>query len=244
MHLKASLIALTVAVCLSASGSVTQSIKKPFAPLPIPIRAGKHDFVSVSAFSFTDHSGREWNAPVGTVTDGASIPQFCMAIVGPPMKDEYRGAALIHDAFCGKANEKGASYHRASWEAVHLMFYEACIAGGTPWWKAKTMYAAVYLFGPHDWIYDKGPAYFGGIRDMSRQQRDKKDREVLMILQREATKQYDVSSVSEPLKKAQLEELSKYIKAKNPEIKSLNNTMADVAQTLRETNQIKTLNVQ
>lgn len=241
MNIQTAFIALIAIICLSEPNSFAQSIKSPFTPLPIPIQAGGHDFISSGDFIFTDGRGIVWKAPAGTVTDGASIPQACMSIIGPPLKDEYRGAALVHDAFCGRANAKGSSYHKASWEDVHQMFYEACIAGGTPEWKAKTMYAAVWLFGPHDWVFKRAPAYFGGTRDIRRQEFDRKAIEIDMAIQVDEAKQFDVSAVAEALKTEQLIELSKYIKNKAPDIKSLNNTMLDVATTLKDTKKIKKL---
>ena len=60
--------------------------------------------------------------------------------MGSPYTGEYRNASVVHDVACEKRDRP--------WEDVHLMFYEACRAGGVAEQKAKLMYAAVYHFGP------------------------------------------------------------------------------------------------
>ena len=111
-------------------------------------------FEVVDAFTFVDGNNQRWTAPPGTLTDGASIPQFFLSFTGDPMSPEFRAAAVVHDAFCGMDNKDGASYHQKPWEDVHHMFYEACLACGTPKLKALTLYAAVRLGGPR-WTMDK-----------------------------------------------------------------------------------------
>jgi len=91
-------------------------------------------------FAFVDASGKRWEAPEGSVVDGASIPRPLWALVGGPFLGGYRKASVVHDVACQERNE--------SWEDVHRMFYEACIAGGTRTPEAKVMYWAVYHFGP------------------------------------------------------------------------------------------------
>ncbi|SFD93954.1 DUF1353 domain-containing protein [Roseivivax sediminis] len=100
------------------------------------------------AVSFADGTGRTWVAPAGTLTDGASIPPIFVPIVGRPTAPEVRGAAAVHDAYCGVGNEAGPAFHKAEWPDVHRMFYDALIAGGTEPVRAKLMFAAVYLGGP------------------------------------------------------------------------------------------------
>jgi hypothetical protein len=94
-------------------------------------------------YSFIDPSGDRWDAPAGTVTDGASIPRFLWTVAGNPWGADYRNAAVIHDVAC---KEK-----KRSWEAVHLNFYYAMRTAGVPPRKAKIMYTAVYHFGPK-WV--------------------------------------------------------------------------------------------
>lgn len=82
----------------------------------------------------------KWKAPKDSVVDGASIPQVFWSIVGGPFDGLYRNASVLHDIAC---DEK-----KRPWAEVHLMFYQAMRCSGVPIVKAKTMYWAVYHFGP------------------------------------------------------------------------------------------------
>ncbi|GAB1480729.1 hypothetical protein MASR2M74_33120 [Paracoccaceae bacterium] len=100
------------------------------------------------SLEFFDGEGRGWTAPSGTLTDGASIPQIFVPVVGDPRSREFANAAAMHDAWCGIGNEDGAVYHKATWQEVHRMFYDSLIVGGTDDLRAKVMFAAVWLGGP------------------------------------------------------------------------------------------------
>lgn len=100
------------------------------------------------SLEFVDGAGRDWVAPTGTLTDGASIPQIFVPIVGNPRSREFANAAAMHDAWCGIGNEDGPVYHKATWQEVHRMFYDSLIVGGTDDIRAKVMFAAVWLGGP------------------------------------------------------------------------------------------------
>jgi hypothetical protein len=102
-------------------------------------------------FTFYDPAGKKWLAPKGTLTDGASIPQAFLSFTGGQLDAQYRDAAVLHDAYCAQANEKGPSFHIEKWEDVDRMFYNAMIVCGCDQTKAKLMYAAVYLGGPR-WL--------------------------------------------------------------------------------------------
>ncbi len=130
--------------------------------LRIP-RSGKGRFVTAPArinrndqgawelakeFQFIDSRGRRWVAPAGTITDGASIPQAFLSLIGDRFENNYLDAAVVHDAYCGRENAGRPPYHTERWHRVHRMFFEACAACGTGPMKAKLMYAAVYLGGP------------------------------------------------------------------------------------------------
>lgn len=56
------------------------------------------------------------------------------------MPGQHLKAAVVHDYYCETKSRP--------WEVVHRVFYEALIAAGVDWLSAKTMYAAVYQFGP------------------------------------------------------------------------------------------------
>jgi hypothetical protein len=89
---------------------------------------------------FVDPDKLEWTAPAGSVVDGASIPQAAWSLIGGPFEGKYRNASVIHDVACVEKTR--------SWQAVHNVFYYAMLASGVDQLKAKTMYAAVYQFGP------------------------------------------------------------------------------------------------
>jgi len=91
-------------------------------------------------FAYVDPRGKEWVAPKGSVVNGASIPGALWSTVGGPYEGQYRHASVVHDVACEEMTSK--------WEDVHNMFYEACRCGGVSDVKAKTMYFAVYNFGP------------------------------------------------------------------------------------------------
>lgn len=91
-------------------------------------------------FVFIDPRGKEWVAPKGSVVNGASIPGSLWSTVGGPYEGQYRHASVVHDVACDEMTSK--------WEDVHNMFYEACRCGGVSLVQAKTLYYAVYNFGP------------------------------------------------------------------------------------------------
>ncbi|WP_299927160.1 DUF1353 domain-containing protein [uncultured Pelagimonas sp.] len=118
-------------------------------PKPVTIQRRPYKFFPTAAtMNFVDSQGRNWVAPRGTLTDGASIPEIFTTIVGKPTSPEYVNAAAVHDAYCGIGNEAGTRWHDGRWEDVHRMFYDGLIVGGTPEFRAKLMYAAVWLGGP------------------------------------------------------------------------------------------------
>ena len=101
---------------------------------------GRH-VVLVKPFEYDDADGMKWPVPVGTMSDGASIPQIFWSFIGGPLEGKYRNAAVIHDYYC--------DYRVREWEAVDRVFYDAMITSGVDRLKAKVMYAAVRWGGPH-----------------------------------------------------------------------------------------------
>jgi tetratricopeptide (TPR) repeat protein len=97
---------------------------------------------------FLDHEGHAWTARVGTLTDGASVPRAALPVTDGRFDQRFLKAAVVHDAYCQAENEGGPSYQTKPWRAVHKMFLDACLAGGTPKTLAKLMYNAVLWFGP------------------------------------------------------------------------------------------------
>ncbi len=97
---------------------------------------------------FLDAEGNAWTAQVGTLTDGASVPRAALPVTDGRFDQRFLKAAVVHDAYCQEENKDGPSYQTKPWRAVHRMFYEACLAGGTPKITADLMYGAVLWFGP------------------------------------------------------------------------------------------------
>lgn len=100
----------------------------------------------VQKFGMVDKAGRQWEAPAGYKTDGASIPRALWTVVGSPFTGKYLKASVLHDFYCDLKSR--------SWQDVHQLFYDAMIADGVGPTQAKIMYAAVYRFGPR-WVVDK-----------------------------------------------------------------------------------------
>jgi hypothetical protein len=99
---------------------------------------------------FVDPQKFVWKAGKGDVTDGASIPDLFQPIIGGPFEAGYLPAAVIHDHYTDKA-------HRVrSWQATARVFYQAMVVNGVNIIRAKTMYFAVYAFGPHWDVIAKG----------------------------------------------------------------------------------------
>lgn len=135
-----------------------------FEPLPEKIKTidSTEYMVSEEPLYFYDSYGAKWNAPRGTKTDGASIPQFFLSFIGDRFAPEYRCAALIHDAYCQEINKDGPMYRTLPWMEVHLMFYDALLENRRAVaektnrqpdevlsdLRAKSMFVAVWLRGP------------------------------------------------------------------------------------------------
>lgn len=126
------------------------------------MRSGDDVFTLQRDIHFVDNQGKQWLAPVRTVTDGASIPAPFLGVIGERTDARFLNAAIIHDAYCARRNADLAQYHSENWEKVHRMFYEALLANGTPQVTAKVMYAAVYLVGPR---WDQPSRSLEGTRD-------------------------------------------------------------------------------
>lgn len=91
-------------------------------------------------FIYTARCGKVWTAPVGAISDGASIPGFLWRFVGTPLVGKYRNAAIIHDYYCARRIEEA--------RAVHEMFYEAMLASGVSGLDALKFYYGVRIGGP------------------------------------------------------------------------------------------------
>ncbi|MGI4735647.1 MAG: DUF1353 domain-containing protein [Janthinobacterium lividum] len=95
----------------------------------------------IDDFTFTQASdGTVWEAPSGSLVNGASIPRVLWSLVGSPFTGDYVYASIVHDVACQVRTQP--------WRDTHYMFYQACLAGGTRPSLAKLMYLAVRNFGP------------------------------------------------------------------------------------------------
>lgn len=147
-----------VAVCLVAflglaRSGVASDGETPkamsFDTLPAQLDASSAQLkVLKSPLTFVDSTGVEWEAPSGTLTDGASIPDLFLPFFGDRFDPRFLNAAIVHDAFCQTDNAQLDTYRVRPWRAVHRMFYEAAIAGGTNKRVAQIMLAAIWLQGP------------------------------------------------------------------------------------------------
>lgn len=98
--------------------------------------------VLLREFRYIDSAGKEWVAPSGMVSDGASIPSSLWSLVGGPWSGPHRKAAVVHDFYCMEENLV------RPWQDVHNMFYEALITADVDPVTALAMYLGVYRFGP------------------------------------------------------------------------------------------------
>lgn len=101
--------------------------------------------------TYTSADGKtEWVAVKGTLTDGASIPSFALSLTGDKFSAPFLKAAIVHDAYCQCfiKDHCPEQYHKRPWRAVHQMFRDACIAGGTDVRRANLLFAAVWICGP------------------------------------------------------------------------------------------------
>ena len=94
----------------------------------------------VRKFSFTDPDSREWNAPAGSVVDGASIPRALWTLVGSPYTGDYRRASVVHDVACDEAGSD-----KRTRRAADRMFFHACRTGGCSIWESIVLYLGVRI---------------------------------------------------------------------------------------------------
>ncbi|ULL01224.1 DUF1353 domain-containing protein [Bradyrhizobium sp. I71] len=99
---------------------------------------------------FVDSDNFVWKAGKGDTTDGATIPDLLKPFVGESFEPDFLPAAVIHDHYTHRA-------HRVrSWRDTARVFYQAMLVNNVNIVKAKTMYFAVYAFGPHWGVLAKG----------------------------------------------------------------------------------------
>lgn len=98
------------------------------------------DMTLTEPFAYVDRDAVRWEAAAGSVVNGASIPWPFWSVIGSPFTGRFRNASVVHDVACVDRTRP--------WRQVHRMFYEACRCNRANVVQAKTMYYAVYHFGP------------------------------------------------------------------------------------------------
>jgi hypothetical protein len=91
----------------------------------------------LEAFWYIDPQGRRWDAPQGSIINGASIPRTLWSSIGSPFTGNYRRASIIHDV-----SLRTPGIVR---DDTDTMFYFACMAGGCLLMESKFLYAGVRL---------------------------------------------------------------------------------------------------
>jgi len=157
-HLCGGLLLATVVVIVFGTGFAPKmnygrfvgSVRVEWVRTEAPDKGQDRNMRLLEDFTYIDPVGKAWTAHKGYETDGASIPKAFWGIVGGPFEGGYREAAVIHDWYCDSKTEP--------WKDVHRIFYYACRAAGVDEKKAKTLYAAVRIFGPK-WGSDRSKCY-------------------------------------------------------------------------------------
>ena len=118
----------------------------------------------VEPFAYVDPRRVRWEAPVGAVVNGASIPRAFWSFIGGPFEGRFRNASVVHDVACVERSR--------AWQDVHRMFHDACRCGGVAAATATTMYYAVYHFGPRWRVEERRSVVAGGAAVVERVVRD------------------------------------------------------------------------
>ena len=94
----------------------------------------------IGSFAFLEAAtGLGWEAPDGTLTDGASIPRWAR-IIGEPEYPAFVRAALIHDHYVRRKVRTSPQ--------THAVFRRILLASGVDAVRANVMYVAVQVWNP------------------------------------------------------------------------------------------------
>ena len=102
------------------------------------IWAGSRVFMLMRRFRYVSSFG-VIDVPLGTLTDGASVPRMFWPVFDP--WGPYLGAAVIHDFLYSRANTEFTR------DEADYIFHEAMYNIGVPWHTRNTIFMAVRLFG-------------------------------------------------------------------------------------------------
>lgn len=72
----------------------------------------------LSDFSVRDEHGAIWYVPVGTISDGKSVPESLEIIIGDPFEGVTEVAAWVHDYYCVTKLRSQKDTHRIFRELV------------------------------------------------------------------------------------------------------------------------------
>jgi Protein of unknown function (DUF1353) len=157
---------------------------------------GDRDMKLNRRFGFEDSGGLVWTAEKNAVINGASIPQIFWSTFGSPFIGDYRRASVLHDYYCEVKTRSSA--------ATHLMFYEACLAGGVGMLKAKTMYTMLKTFGKNWTVIAEG----------------------MNVNEHMVIEEGGTLTFSRTMPQAEFSELIQWIEAENPPIENINAEIA------------------
>lgn len=99
--------------------------------------AGDRKFILMEELTYTTKAGKKITVPAGFVTDFASVPQLFWNLIPPYGK--YTCAAVVHDYLYVLGEGTKLAADQVFLEAMELL--------GVPWYKRRSMYRAVRLFG-------------------------------------------------------------------------------------------------
>jgi hypothetical protein len=117
---------------------------RPFVTEDLP--GGQEVWKVAVGFFFRDKRGKKHYVPLGTITDGASIPKFLWLILGHPRDTDIGQAAAVHDVLyrngeltrkrCDEILIEGMECLGASWAKRQAVYYGLRVGG----WKAWNYY--------------------------------------------------------------------------------------------------------
>jgi hypothetical protein len=148
-----SVLAFTIASLMVAHAALAVEVTTPpqcrncfigelnLSPNPADPSGGTR--ILVSDLFYVDGNAMVWKAGAGDVTDGASIPDLFQPVIGGPWEKSYLPAAVMHDHYT-------KDLHKVrTWQSTAHMFFSAMVVNNVEIVRAKLMYYAVYVFGPH-----------------------------------------------------------------------------------------------
>lgn len=105
-----------------------------------------HDVITLSPLTYVTKAGESITIPIGTRSDGASVPQALWGIL-PPFGTYYR-ACLLHDYLY-----RNTARPREECDAILL---EAMESSGVSEWECHAIYEGVRLGGSWAFAQDRG----------------------------------------------------------------------------------------